>query len=203
VAQQKPKKATKPRNYTVSGSSSSRSKSSAKGTKASRAKAPAARTTKTSKASAAKTTESKAAASRRKPAPNMQERMEGLQGWMAEIERKQGRMTYFGAAAAAVAIAASAGALYLGITTKDDAATKDDLDEIQTQLEATQQEVQSSINKGLKGTQDTIATLEQSVEDLKKKQAQDAEDIAALQSRPSSGQGGAGLGAGTGNNPGP
>ena len=193
MAPQKPKKPRKAKNYTVSGSSRSRGKPGAKAAKSSGAKAGSSKAAKATKAGA-----SKSASSRKKPAPNMQERMEGLQGWMAEIERKQGRMTYFGAAAALVAIAASAGALYLGITTKDDAATKDDLDEIQTQLKGTQQEVQASINKGLKGTQDKIATLEQSVEDLKKKQAQDAADIATLQSRANSGQGGAGTGAGAG-----
>src|SRR6266536_681249 len=45
------------------------------------------------------------------PDPNLQERMEGLQGWMAEIERKQGRMTYFGLAAVVIAILAAGAAL--------------------------------------------------------------------------------------------
>src|SRR6188472_28318 len=29
------------------------------------------------------------------PEPTLEERMEGMQGWMAEIERKQARITYF------------------------------------------------------------------------------------------------------------
>jgi len=206
VAQQKPKKPAKPRNYTVSGSSRSSAKSSAKASKAKTSGAKAGGS-KVSKASASKAGASKASASKaspKKPAPNMQERMEGLQGWMAEIERKQGRMTYFGGAAALVAIAASAGALYLGITTKDDSATKEDVDEIQTQVEGIQQEVKQAVEKELKLTNDKIATLEQSVEDLKKKQAQDAEDIAALQNQSSSTQGGgAGGGAGAGANSNP
>ena len=196
MAPQKPRK--KPRNYTTSGTAksgsgskakSSGSKASAKTTKVSASKEP------TAKASGAK-------ASGKKPAPNMQERMEGLQGWMAEIERKQGRMTYFGAAAALVAIAASAGALYLGVTTKDDAATKDDVDEIQTQIEGTQVEVKQTVEKALKDANDRIATLEQSVADLKQKQAQDAEDIVALQNQSNAGGQGAGRrgGAGTGLN---
>src|SRR4051812_27774496 len=45
-------------------------------------------------------------------APDLNERIAGLQGWMAEIERKQGRMTYFGAAAVLIAIAAAGAALY-------------------------------------------------------------------------------------------
>jgi TolA-binding protein len=128
----------------------------------------------------------------------MQERMEGLQGWMAEIERKQGRMTYFGAAAAAVAIAASAGALYLGVTTKDDSATNEDVDAIQGQVDAIQGEVKQAVEQELKVTNDKIATLEQTVLDLKKKQAQDAADIATLQSQANSAPAGAGAGAGAG-----
>ena len=63
------------------------------------------------------------------PDPNLQERMEGLQGWMAEIERKQGRMTYFGAAAVLIAILAAGAALYFGTTAKSDTdRTQDDVD---------------------------------------------------------------------------
>src|SRR5688572_27274414 len=132
MAPEKPSKAKKPRNYTTATD------------KAGDSKAAASKTTKVSasKATASKASTAKAAPADKKPAPNMQERIEGLQGWMAEIERRQARMTYFGGAAALVAIAASAGALYLGITTKDDAATKDDVDEIQNQLKGTQTEVQ-------------------------------------------------------------
>ena len=190
MAPQKPKKPRKRKNYTVSGSSRSRAKPGAKAAKPGGSKPGTSKAAKTSKVSA-----SKSASSRKKPAPNMQERMEGLQGWMAEIERKQGRMTYFGAAAALVAIAASAGALYLGITTKDDAATKDDVEAISEQVNAIQGEVKRAVEKELKLTNDQIATLQQSVEDLKKKQAQDAADIATLQNRANSGQGGGGAGA--------
>ena len=48
----------------------------------------------------------------------MGERMEGLQGWMAEIERKQERMTKFGGGAAILAVLLSGGALALGIINK-------------------------------------------------------------------------------------
>ena len=48
--------------------------------------------------------------------------MEGLQGWMAEIERKQERMTYFGGARRSLAVLARPAALYLGIINKQDSA---------------------------------------------------------------------------------
>src|SRR3954447_25370046 len=61
-----------------------------------------------------------AAAGAKTPEPNLQERMEGLQGWMAEIERKQARLTYFGALALLIAVGAAGAALYFGLTAHSD-----------------------------------------------------------------------------------
>lgn len=117
-------------------------------------------------------------------APNMQERMEGLQGWMAEIERKQGRMTYFGAAAVLIAILASGAALYFGITAKNDSNdASDDLDSLETKVDG----LERAVNESTKATQDTInnsiSQLQGSIADLQKKRAQDAANISTLQSR--------------------
>ncbi len=89
------------------------------------------------KAGAERATATKAAAGKGEaPAPNLQERMEGVQGWMAEIDRKQGRLTYFGAAAFLIAILASGAALYFGLTAKsDNSDTRDDIDELSTKVD--------------------------------------------------------------------
>ena len=51
--------------------------------------------------------------------------MEGLQGWMAEIERKQERMTYFGGGAAVARGAAARPARWRsGIINKQDSAPR-------------------------------------------------------------------------------
>jgi uncharacterized protein HemX len=118
------------------------------------------------------------------PAPNMQERMEGLQGWMAEIERKQGRMTYFGAAAVLIAILAAGAALYFGITAKNDSDdAMDDLDSLETKVDG----LARAVNLSTKETQDTInnsiSQLQGSIADLQKKQAKDAANISTLQSQ--------------------
>ena len=79
--------------------------------------------------------------------------MEGLQGWMAEIERKQGRMTYFGAAAVLIAILAAGAALYFGITAKNDSGdAMDDLDSLETKVDG----LARAVNQSTKETQDTI-----------------------------------------------
>jgi uncharacterized protein HemX len=133
------------------------------------------------------------------PEPNLQERMEGLQGWMAEIERKQGRITYFGLAGLLIAILAAGAALYFGLTTKSDSATKSDVNALTKKVDALQaaatknsKDTQTAINSSVAGLQATIATLQ-------KQQSQDSANIATLQSQASAGafSKGAGVGAGT------
>jgi septal ring factor EnvC (AmiA/AmiB activator) len=122
---------------------------------------------------------------------------------MAEIERRQGRMTYFGAAAVVLAVAAAAAAMFVAVTARNDAATKDDLDEIEQQVQGIQGAVRRATEQQLKGVSETVGSLDQRIEDLKKKQAQDARDITTLQGRVNSlrtsrGAGGGGGGAGGG-----
>ena len=110
--------------------------------------------------------------------------MEGLQGWMAEIERKQGRMTYFGAAAVLIAILAAGAALYFGITAKNDSGdAMDDLDSLETKVDG----LARAVNQSTKETQDTInnsiSQLQSSIADLQKKQAKNAANISTLQSQ--------------------
>lgn len=149
------------------------------------------------KPTAAKETKppAKAAAGAKAPDPNVQERIEGLQGWMAEIERRQGRTAYFGAVAVLIAIAAAGAALYFGITAKNDSATKGDVDALKERVDA----LQSSVTKNTKDTQNTInatiATLQSSIQALQKQQAQNAASISTLQSQAAAG--GKGTAAGT------
>jgi uncharacterized protein HemX len=136
---------------------------------------------------AAKTAGTKTAAGAKAPDPNLVERMEGLQGWMAEIERRQGRMTYFGAAAILIAIAAAGAALYFGITSKSDSATKDDLDAVEKKVDGLEQAVTKSNQQTQNTLNSTITGLQNSIQAVQKKQAQDAANISTLQSQASAG----------------
>jgi uncharacterized protein HemX len=129
----------------------------------------------------------KTAAGAKAPDPNLVERMEGLQGWMAEIERKQGRMTYFGAAAILIAILAAGAALYFGITSKSDSATKDDLDALETKVDGLKQAVTKNNQATQQTLNSTITGLQNSIQALQKKQAEDAANISTLQSQASKG----------------
>ncbi len=141
---------------------------------------------------------SKPAASEAKgPEPNLQERMEGLQGWMAEIERKQGRMTYFGAAGLLIAILVAGAALYFGLTTKSDSATKSDVDALTKKVDA----LEAAATKNSKDTQAalnaSVAQLQSSISVLQKQGAQNSANIATLQSQATSAALGKGAAAGT------
>jgi uncharacterized protein HemX len=115
------------------------------------------------------------------PAPNLQERMEGLQGWMAEIERKQGRMTYFGAAAACLAVIAAGAALYLAVTTPN-SASKDDFDDLEAQVQTLQEEVAQATTDQtrLKALNTTIQSLNSRLAASEQKANQNAAEIAAV-----------------------
>ena len=153
------------------------------------------------KAAAAKTeeatTKAKAAAKGKSPEPNLQERMEGLQGWMAELERKQGRLTYFGLAALVIAILASVAALYFGLAAKNDKASKSDVDALTKKVDA----LQAAATKNSKDTQNALnasaAQLQASISALQRQQAQNAASISTLQSQASAGAFGKGAAAGT------
>jgi uncharacterized protein HemX len=169
-------------------------------TKAGAAKAGASKTTESkaavakpdgAKTDGAKETPSKAttAGKRKPPAPNLEERMEGVQGWMAEIERKQGRMMYFGGAAALLALAAAGVAIYLGMAAKSDSATKEDLDALEEKVDGLQQAVTENTESTQKTLDQTVAGLQTSIDTLTKQQAQAQATITALQSQAKAGAG--------------
>jgi uncharacterized protein HemX len=137
------------------------------------------------------------AAGSKAPEANLQERMEGLQGWMAEIERKQGRMTYFGLAGLVIAILAAGAALYFGLTAKSDSATKGDLDSLTKRIDS----LEAAATKNSKDTQAalnaSVAQLQQSIAAIQKQQSQDSANIATLQRQASAGALRKGTAAGT------
>lgn len=130
------------------------------------------------------------------PEPNLQERMEGLQARMAEIERKQGRLTYFGIAGIVLALLAGGAALYIGLAAKNDSATKSDVDALTKKVDA----LQAAATKNSKETQNALnasaAQLQASISALQRQQSQNAASIATLQSQATAGAFGKGAAAG-------
>ena len=150
----------------------------------------------------APTTAKTTAVKEKAPDANLQERMEGLQGWMAEIERKQGRITYFGIAGLLIAILAAGAALYFGLTAKSDSATKSNVDALSKRIDS----LEAAATKSSKDTQEalnaSVTQLQQSISAIQKQQSENAASISTLQSQAAAGAlskgAGGGAGAGTG-----
>ena len=102
---------------------------------------------------------------------------------MAEIERKQGRLTYFGIAGIVLALLAGGAALYIGLAAKNDSATKGDVDALTKRVDA----LQAAATKNSKDTQNALnasaAQLQASISALQRQQSQNAASIATLQSQ--------------------
>jgi uncharacterized protein HemX len=175
------------RRLTASGDKASPAKGKAKTpAKAGNGAKPAEATPAAAKPAAGKPAPGKPAAGK-PPEPNLQERMEGLQGWMAELERRQGRMTYFGGAALVLAILAAGAALYFGLTTKSDSVSKSDFNDLKAKVD----QLAAQATKSSKDTQQALnasaAQLQASIAALQKQQAQNAQSISSLQTQVASG----------------
>lgn len=118
--------------------------------------------------------------SKAKPEPNLQERMEGLQGWLAEIERKQRRTTRITTAVALLAVVAAAAAIALSLMTRSDTATQDDVDELKSQLDGVTEQVTQSTQGQLKQLSTTVGSFDGRIATLEKTQGQVTADINAL-----------------------
>lgn len=125
----------------------------------------------------------KKSAAAKTPAPNMSERMDGLQGWMAELEKRQQRTSRVGGLAAILAILASGGALALGIMNKQDAATEADLDGLTEQVNQLSSSVERQTEDQLRAINQRIATLQRQLDNLNARQRESESEITALQTQ--------------------
>ena len=183
MAAAKPKKQSRFRVRTpadVRASKSGTSKSKTKSSKTTKASASKAKTKETAKAASAKT--SAKTAKGKTPPADIPGRIDGLRGWLEEIERKQGRMQYFGGAGLLIAIAASGAALYFGITTHNDSATKSDLDEVKKDIAALRTEVEQSA-QSKKSLDQTVTSLQQQLKSVQAKQAQTDQQLNSLRNQ--------------------
>jgi septal ring factor EnvC (AmiA/AmiB activator) len=165
MAESKPKSGSRAR----SSSSAKAPKTSAKAAEKS-SKAPAT-------ASASKASSAKGASSAKKPPPDLPGRIDGLRGWLDQIERKQSRMTYFMVAGLLIALATAGVALYLGITNNQDSATTNDVNGIKDQIsklesgQASTQNQLKAINAQLGALNGRVTTAERSAQAAKQQAA--------------------------------
>jgi hypothetical protein len=150
-------------------------------TKKPAAKKPAAKSS--AKASAAKSPPAakKAASAAKKPAakpaPDIPARIDGLRGWLDQIERRQGRMTYITAAGLLIALACAGVALYLGVTANQDMAKQSDLDSVKEEISKVGTDSQAKVDASLKDINSRLDALTQQVS-AAQQQAQQAQQQA-------------------------
>lgn len=89
--------------------------------------------------------------------------MEGVQGWMAEIEKRQRLMAYIGGGLAAAAIILGIAALTLALINNSNGATQEDVDEINARLDVIQTEVKSATEEQLQSVSDSLTDLQSRV----------------------------------------
>jgi hypothetical protein len=132
------------------------------------------------KTGASKASSAKGAGSAKKPPPDLPGRIDGLRGWLDQIERKQSRMTYFMVAGLLIALATAGVALYLGITNNQDSATTGDLNGVKDQIsklesgQATTQSQLKAINAQLSALNGRVTTAERSAQAAKQAAATSA-----------------------------
>ena len=117
------------------------------------------------------------------PAPSLEERMEGMQGWMAEIEKRQERSSRFGGIAVLLAILASAAALVLGVMNRQDAATQDDIDELTDKVNDLGSSVERQTETQLSSIDQRLSALEQQIKSLTTRQREAEAQTNKLQTR--------------------
>jgi chromosome segregation ATPase len=101
--------------------------------------------------------------------------MDGLLGWMTEMERRQGKITYFGGAAVSLAIGAAVLAILLALFTEADSVTEEDFQDLQ-------EKVSGTTELELKGLSETIGSLDQRIEHQERQLRQGGEQVGALRS---------------------
>jgi chromosome segregation ATPase len=118
------------------------------------------------------------------PDPNLAERMEGLQGWMAELERKQRRTTLLATVGTVLALLAAAGAVYLAVANPT-SASKDDFDDLEAQVETLQQQISQATadQNRLKQINTTLESLNARMSAAEQRASQTASQIAATKAQ--------------------
>ncbi|HEY7150743.1 MAG TPA: hypothetical protein VH391_03590 [Solirubrobacterales bacterium] len=143
-----------------------------------------------------------------KPGADPQEQMAGLRAWLADLDRKLGVRTYIGGALALLALAAAGVALFLTLSLRQDAATKDDVNDLSEQLSGVEQSATAAAHSSVRSLDQRLTDLETKVGQLTTDQTTSKrelqviqDDIKELRSQVSGGTGTSGtgsLGAGTG-----
>jgi hypothetical protein len=110
-----------------------------------------------------------------------QEQIDGLRAWVADLDRKLGVRTYIGGALVLLSLAAAGVALFLALSVKRDAATKDDLNAMRSQLSSVEQFAATAANKGVRSLNQRLTDLETRVDKLSTGQTTSKRELQVIQ----------------------
>ena len=97
----------------------------------------------------------------------IEEELDGIRAWLADIDRKLGTRTYAGAAAVVLALAAAIVALVLAIDARDNSAGQGDVERLETQISEVAERAGAAQSTGqdVSSLESRIAALEADVGD--------------------------------------
>jgi hypothetical protein len=98
-----------------------------------------------------------------RPTTDPHERIDGLRGWLAQLDRQVKLRTYIGGAAAVLALAAAGVALYFALTTNEDAAKESDVQSLREQIAGVQQSAAKAAEQDVQSLDQRLTDLEQQV----------------------------------------
>lgn len=109
--------------------------------------------------------------------------LESLRGWVADLDRKLGLRTYIGAAAVVLCLAAAALAVLLAVDARDNSASDDDLNAIESQLAtfSEQAAASSEAQTEVDALDSRLSTLETEVSDVSATGGTDGNRIAVIE----------------------
>jgi polyhydroxyalkanoate synthesis regulator phasin len=95
--------------------------------------------------------------------PSLDERVDGLRAWVAQLERRLAIRSYAGGLAIVLALAAGIVAVVLALGVKDESATKTDVQALRDQVEAVQRRAVDAAKADVATLSDRIDALESRV----------------------------------------
>jgi chromosome segregation ATPase len=140
------------------------------------------------------------------PRIDTQERIEGLRGSVAQVERRLALRTYIAAAVAVLALAAGGAGIYLALQAEEDAASEADVENLREELTGVEQTAVEAAEEDLQTVNETVADLERQISRLRNRQGSlrdeftvaqdDIQDLRDQIADLDTGAGGGGAGAG-------
>jgi uncharacterized protein HemX len=113
--------------------------------------------------------------------PGSEQQIEGLRAWLAQVDRKLGVRTYFGAALALLAVAAAAVALVLVLSLRQETASQDDLESLRDQLTGVEQSATRAAESEVRSLSQRLTDLETEVDRLAADQTTSKRELSVIQ----------------------